>query len=57
MLELPENCLSDCFYFILWARLAGRIVQIYEKLSFFSIFSRMGLTPTKILGRSRSGLC
>ena len=33
------------FFFILWVRLAGRSVQSYEKWSFFSAFSCLGLFP------------
>ena len=33
------SCMLNCFYFVLWARLAGRNVKNYEKLSFFSAFS------------------
>ena len=39
------SCVRNCFYFILWARLAGRNVQSYEKQSFLSFFSRLGPFP------------
>ena len=31
-------CVPNGFYFVLWAKLAGRSVQNYEKWSFFSYF-------------------
>ena len=39
------TCLCDCFYSVLWARLAGRSVQTFEKWSIFSSFIRLGTSP------------
>ena len=39
------NCLSNCFYLIFWSRLGGSSAQSYEKWSFFSAFTRLGLLP------------
>ena len=39
------KCVSNCFSFVVYARLAGRSFQNYEKLSFFSIFSDLGSFP------------
>ena len=38
----PLSCVSDCFYFALCSRLAGRSAT-YEKGSFSGIFSSLGL--------------
>ena len=52
MLELPKIIMvsnlvvfATDFYFVLWARLAGRSVQSYKEWAFCSIFSRLGLYP------------
>ena len=49
MFKLPKknknvtySCVPNCFYFVLWVRLAGKSVQSYEKESFFTVFSRLG---------------
>ena len=36
-----SSFVSNCFYFVLWSRMVGRNAQTYEKLSFFSVFSRL----------------
>ena len=36
------SCVPNCFYFVLWSGLVRSSVQIYEKSSFSSIFSRLG---------------
>ena len=36
------SCVPNCIYFVLWSGLVRSSVQIYEKSSFSSIFSRLG---------------
>ena len=54
--SVTYGCSPNCFYFILWARLAGRGVQIYGKWSFSVLIVVLALFP-KFLGRLKSGLC
>ena len=35
------SCVSNCFYFALWSRSAGRSAKTYEQRSFLGIFSRL----------------
>ena len=37
------SCVPNCFYFVLWSKLAGRSSQTYEKI--FSFFSRLDPFP------------
>ena len=39
------NCVPSCFYFALGSSSAGKCAQTYEKLSFSSIFRRLGSFP------------
>ena len=44
-ISVTFSYMPNRFYFVLWTILAERSVKIYEKLSFFSAFSRLGLFP------------
>ena len=42
---LEAVCVPNCFYFVLWSRSTGRIIQSFGKWSFFNMFSRLGPFP------------
>ena len=50
------SCGSNCFYFVLWARLTGRSVQSYEKQSFLVFLAVWDLFP-EILAKLKGKLC
>ena len=53
--NVAYSCMSNCFSFVLWARLAERSVQSYEKWSFFSVFSYLA-TFLQVFGHVKGWL-